>query len=499
MPFRSPRHGSVSSVDGSVTADESAGGDDESTPPLSRSGFAVGEPRARHHPSPAPERVRGPLHVAAFRRLYLVRLAGQFGDGVFQASLAGAVLFNPERSAQASDIAAGFAVLLLPYSLVGPFAGVVIDRWSRQRILLLANAVRAVAVLGIAAEIAADVGGVPFYASALVIVSVNRFVLSSLSAALPHTVDRATLVGANALSTTSGAVATTAGGAVAIGLRSLVDASGGNTGYALIAAGSLLAYGGASLAATRFARTALGPDLTERVKRETPAVVVAGLVDGARHVRSHPAVFRALTMIGLHRFCYGISTICTLLLYRNYFHTEGFLRVGLAGLAQVVVLVATGGALAAVVTPAITRRVGLIRYPAVLLLLAGATQLAFGLPYRLPFLLSAAFVLGFVAQGVKISVDTTVQRGVSDEFRGRVFALYDTLFNFMFVGAAVVTALLLPANGRSPISIAVIAIGYLLNSLWYRRFHAPIDVVPATLPPEKTSPPENQPLAKEPH
>ena len=52
-----------------------------------------------------------------FRRLLAVRLAGQFGDGVFQASLAGAVLFNPERQASAADLAAGFAVLLLPYSL----------------------------------------------------------------------------------------------------------------------------------------------------------------------------------------------------------------------------------------------------------------------------------------------------------------------------------------------------------------------------------------------
>ena len=30
----------------------------------------------------------------------------------------------------------GFAVLLLPYSLVGPFAGVLLDRWSRQRVLV---------------------------------------------------------------------------------------------------------------------------------------------------------------------------------------------------------------------------------------------------------------------------------------------------------------------------------------------------------------------------
>ena len=420
-------------------------------------------------------RPRGPLRIPGYRRLLLVRLAGQFGDGVFQASLAGAVLFNPEHSARASDIAAGFAVLLLPYSLVGPFAGTVIDRWSRQRILLIANLVRAVIVLVVAAEIGADVTGFAFYATALVVVSVNRFVLSSLSASLPHVVDRPTLVGANALTTTSGAVATTIGGAAAIGLRSAVDASSGNTGYALIAACALFAYGAAGLSATRFARSALGPDLTERAARETAAVVVAGLVAGAHHVRERPAVFRALTMIGVHRFCYGISTICTLLLYRNYFHAEGFLRVGLAGLAQVVVLVAAGGALAALVTPTITRHVGLIRYPAWLLLLASATQLGFGLPFRLPLLLAAAFVLGFVSQAVKISVDTTVQRGVEDAFRGRVFALYDTLFNLTFVSAAVVTALVLPASGHSTVSIVLIALGYALNSLWYRRFHGPLD------------------------
>ena len=75
---------------------------------------------------------RGHLRVALarrdFRRLLFVRLLGQFGDGVFQISLAGAVLFNPERQAHAAEVAAGFAVILLPYCLVGPFAGVLLDR-----------------------------------------------------------------------------------------------------------------------------------------------------------------------------------------------------------------------------------------------------------------------------------------------------------------------------------------------------------------------------------
>ena len=86
--------------------------------------------------------VVGVLRAPGFARLLAVRLTGQFGDGVFQASLAGTVLFNPERQASATDVAAGFAVLLLPYSLVGPFAGVLLDRWWRQRVLVLANVAR---------------------------------------------------------------------------------------------------------------------------------------------------------------------------------------------------------------------------------------------------------------------------------------------------------------------------------------------------------------------
>jgi hypothetical protein len=151
--------------------------------------------------------VRGRHLVAAFgnrgfRRLFAVRVACQFGDGVFQASLAGAVLFDPERQGSAADVAAAFAVLLLPYSLIGPFAGVLLDRWWRQRVLVFANATRAVLVLGVAAELVVGVSGAAFYASGLVIISITRFVLAALSAALPKVVPETELVTANAISST---------------------------------------------------------------------------------------------------------------------------------------------------------------------------------------------------------------------------------------------------------------------------------------------------------
>ena len=73
---------------------------------------------------------------------------------MFQAALGGAVLFNPERQADPLAVAAGLAVLLLPYSLIGPFAGALLDRWDRRRVLMFASLLRAVLVAGVAGIVA---------------------------------------------------------------------------------------------------------------------------------------------------------------------------------------------------------------------------------------------------------------------------------------------------------------------------------------------------------
>ena len=74
-----------------------------------------------------------------FWRLLELRTVSQFGDGLFQAGLAGGLLFNPERAAGPWEIAGAFAVLFLPYSLLGPFAGALLDRWDRRLVLVGAN------------------------------------------------------------------------------------------------------------------------------------------------------------------------------------------------------------------------------------------------------------------------------------------------------------------------------------------------------------------------
>jgi Major Facilitator Superfamily len=409
--------------------------------------------------------IRALLARGDFRRLLLTRLLSQFGDGIFQAALAGTVLFNPQRAAEPIDVAAGFAVLLLPYSLVGPFAGVWLDRWSRRQVLLRANVVRAVLVACVAALTLGGVEGTVFYLAGLAVFSVNRFVLAALSAALPHTVDEPALLPANALSTTSGAVVTVVGGGAGLGLLQLTGS--GNPAYATVTLAAALPYLAASAVVAGFPPPYLGPDRTGRSTGLPVRDILAGMVSGARHAWGSPPAAAALTAIGVHRFCYGVLTLMTLLLYRNTFVAGGAFGVGLLGLGVALAAGAAGTLLAAVVTPPVVRRTGKPRWVAGLLTGAGVGQLTLGLVLTPPAVVAGALLIGFVGQAIKICVDTTLQECIDDGHRGRVFSVYDTLVNVTFVVALLVGALVLPPSGLARPVVAALGLVYLAAAVLY--------------------------------
>lgn len=411
--------------------------------------------------------LRGLLRRRWFRRLYGTRLAAQCADGVFQASLASAVFFNPDHQTDPKQAAAGFVVLLLPYSLVGPFAGVFLDRWRRQRVLVLGNVVRSGLVVATAVLLlVSGPRGLGFDIAALAAVSVNRFYLSALSASLPHVVSRAELVLANAVTTTSGTVISALGGGLGLAVRRW--AGSGDGGSAVVAISACVLYATSALVAAAMPADLLGPKTRATVPiRIAVRRVAAGLVDGARHVAARPRTRRALVAICGSRLLFGMSTIGSLLLYRNYFTDHGFLRAGLVGLGQVFAVAAVGYVAAAVATPAAAARFGTATWISAMFGLAAITQLAFGLPFRMDLLLVGAFFLGASASGAKICVDTTVQEDIDDDYRGRVFSLYDTGFNLTFVIAAVIAAFSFPADGKSYSVLIAICAGYALIAGWY--------------------------------
>jgi len=408
-----------------------------------------------------------------FRRLFATRLVSQTGDGIVTAGVGTYVFFNASSFPSPAAGAAAFAALYLPYSLIGPFAGVFIDRWSRRQILVWSAVLRSAFVVLTAALMAAGSRGAPLYVAVLLVLGVNRFFLSSLSAALPHVVAEDKLVMANSVSPTAGGIMATLGGIVALGLNVATGNTERGAAITLLVGGGC--YVAASLVAATMSRDLLGPERTpgqpERARLRTElAVVAGGLAAGLRYVIRRRGAAAALGATGGFSFLFGPLFLMTILLYRDYFYRSS---VGTAEghLGGLVIAAGIGYACAAVLTPPVTRRLSKQAWITLLLLASAVVTVALGETFNQLAYLAIGFGLYLTRQGVAICATTILQEEVDDAYRGRVFAFYDMMFNVTYVAGAALSAAFMPADGHSPAIIALVAAGYaiLAAAYWLAR------------------------------
>jgi MFS family permease len=405
-----------------------------------------------------------------FRRLFSTRLISQTGDGLFTAGLGGYVFFNSTNFPNPASGAAAFAVLYLPYSLIGPFAGVFIDRWSRRQILVWSALLRSVFVVLTASLVASGQLGVPLYVAVLLVLGVNRFFLSALSAALPHVVAEDKLVMANSVSPTAGGIMAAVGGLAGLGVHIALHGGRGEYAATLLAAGCC--YVAAGLVSTTMPRSLLGPvqatgDRERGSVARDLAIVAVGLVAGARYIFSRRGPASALAATGGNRIFYGILFLMSILLWRNYFYSGESANKALSHYAILTLIVAIGYGAAAFVTPVATRWLTKRAWITALLVLGAVVVGLLGPPFSQPTFLVLGFFLGIAGQGIAICATTILQEEVGDDYRGRAFSFYDMFFNALFVGGAGVSAAFMPATGKSVPLMLAIAIGYVLTAGGY--------------------------------
>ena len=405
-----------------------------------------------------------------FGRLLVVRIFSQFGDGLFAAGLAGGLLFNPERAAGPWEMAAAFAVLFMPYSLIGPFAGALLDRWDRRYVLVGANSVRFLLVLGVGLALVTGNGDQVVLFGALIVNGATRFVASGLSAALPHVVPREQVVTMNSVATACGAVCTFLGANFMLLGRYFFggDDKGSATIIFMVAVPVLVA----AVLSARFTPRSLGPDDTARAIHGSAVYAVStGLAHGLRTVASTPSVAATLTGLAAHRAVFGINTLLLLVIVR---HTDTP-AIAVAGLGTAVLFVAATGSaqfLSTLVTPALVRRLGRFAASNWSLGVAAVVQLV-GVGLHIPVMLGCAFLLGAAGQVVKLCVDSAMQIDVPDPLRGHVFAVQDSVFWVSFIVAVTLSAAVIPDDGRSTAlalaGVGVYLVGLLTHTLLGRR------------------------------
>lgn len=411
-----------------------------------------------------------------FARLLRLRWTGQLTDGIFQSALASFILFSPERQASALNAALAFAVVLLPYSIIGPFVGTILDRISRQRAIMYSNLTRAATLSLISLLIFQGRTGIELTVFVLVAFGVNRLILAGLSAGIPLMIDSKSLISANALAVTGGSVWVIMGGGIGLGIRQLINdltSADKADGYIILVAA--LGYILAALFASLLKKKEIGP-LDHEVKNASFTQGFIEMREGIKFLRLHTDAARGIGAIAIHRGGITALTLIALLLERNTFNDPADNEAGLAGLSFTLSIAAVGFVIGAIAAPYGVRRFGRHRWMRFSLIASSCGPL-FIIFARTPLtLICAGFITALFGQSLKVTNDALVQSKIDDIYRGRVFSVYDVVVNSAIVSGALIAALLLPNSGDTFLVPLIVSTIYLIAGLRLLRsgvFFAP--------------------------
>ncbi len=379
-------------------------------------------------------------------------MLGQGADGLAQIAFAQVVVFELEGGASPAELVRLLAATLLPFSVVGPFAGVIIDRWERRRVLVIASSTRAALVL-LATSVLVTRSKPLAYLGIILLLSLSRFVLAAKGAALPRTVPRrADLVDANSVSSVAGLLAGFLGAVVG----STFVAAAPGAGFAIAA----LAY---LAAAQRFAGLPpVGGGAPETSIGAGIARVGHELVDGISLIASDRDVHVPLLAVWGHRLLLGGGFVVLVLIadVRYGFEAPGY------GMALAVIGV--GAFVGTVAAPAAADRFGSSALLPAAYLFAGGVAVVCGFWPDLAPLVAGVGLVAVAFQVLKVVADAMVQGATPDRYRGRVFAVYDMLYNTAFVLAALAMVPLW-ALGREQRLLWGLAAAFVLGGLLLAR------------------------------
>jgi predicted MFS family arabinose efflux permease len=360
----------------------------------------------------------------SFALLWLAGLVSLLGDWAFYTV---APIFVLHETGSVFLAGVVWAVIALPSVVVGPVAGVYVDRWDRQRIMLWGNVAQAVA-----AAILVAAGSGPGIWVAMTVLLVNAslaaIILPAENALLPTLVREEDLGPANALNSMNDNLARIVGPPVG----AVVYTQFGIEGVAVINTASFLV-------AALLVR-AVGQEGGQRGARQERRATGDGreplwrsLRTGARIVRHHRLLGTLFLVLGLVAFADGpIASMITPFI-------DTTLGKGAEGVGSFATVRGVAGIFGGIVIGQIGQRV---REDRLLVVSAAMNGLGFAAMALVQDFAVACIILMLVIGPAHIGLHTTLmtllQRGSEDAYRGRVFALVGAVTGALFLASTVV-------------------------------------------------------------
>lgn len=399
----------------------------------------------------------------AFRLLWLGQVVSQMGDW-FNTIALYTIILNLTGSGR--DVGLLLVARFLPSFLFGPLSGVVADRFSRQRIMIITDILRALVVLGFLFVRTPDQLWL-VYVLTVFQLGLSTFFEPAKTAAIPSIVEDRELVAANAISSVTWSVMLTLGAAIGGVITGWFG-----TDVAFVLDGATYLLSAALIASIR---------VQKRRKREPQkltigrALGISQTIEGIRYVKDRPRVLALLLVKPAWGLGGGILTLLAVF-------GERIFPVGKSAATGIGVLFAARG-IGTAVGPIVARRMAgevdtrMQAWIGIAFLIGGVFYAAFGSATSFVF---ALIVLGVAHCGGSILwVFSTVllQRSVEDNFRGRVFAAELALLTLTMAMSNYATGELLDRFQISP-RLVTIGIGiffvmpglaWFLTQRWWDR------------------------------
>ena len=389
-----------------------------------------------------------------FRLLWLGQVVSQMGDW-FDTIAVYTIALRLTGSGRA--VALIMVARFLPSVVMGPLSGVVADRFSRRSIMITADLLRAVVVLGFLLVRHPDQMWLVYVLTVLQL-AFSAFFEPAKTAAIPSIVSDRELLSANAIASITWSAMLTLGAAIG---GFVAGWFGTNAAFIL---DSLSFVASAILiASVAFPKRPPRPKTKLTIGK---ALGITDTIEGARYVKHRPRVFAYLMVKPAWGMGGGILTLLAVF-GEKIFPIRGQTATGIG------VLFAARG-IGTAVGPIVARRwAGETRKQmqiaiGIAFLIGGAFYIAFGNSQS--FILALLFLLIAHTGGSILWVFSTVllQREVEDKFRGRVFAAELALLTLTMAASNYLVGELMDRFGYSP-RVVTIGVGsfFLLPGLFW--------------------------------
>ena len=342
--------------------------------------------------------------------LWLAQLLSSFGDTLHYIAL---VVLVFQLTGQGVAVAGLAVAEILPVLLLGPIAGVLIDRVSRKAVLIGADLVRAVLVL----SLLWPQGAWHAYLVAAGLAAGNVFFNPTLQAVIPVLTTPEQRLAANSVSWSTGRLVQILASAVVGGLIGLV---GIGPAFVLNAASFVVS----ALLIMRLPIPLHAGQLAGDARRG-----LSGYLADARHGLAFAAsdrfVSRLLVVQALASFATGATGAMLVVL------SEQQLRLSPSGFAWLIGAIGVGALLGPLIPNILARDYRDARWLFVPYVIRGVVDMLLATFTALPIALLLLFVYGLNTSTGIVVFNATLQEAIPDRVRGRVFTLLDITWNGM--------------------------------------------------------------------